>query len=97
MDGVSRQSDANEIEGLFCYSTIAQVPDPVDRVAMYVPPQVGKTMLTAIAAKAPGELFLNPGSADSDLIQMAEALGLNPIQACSIVNIGLRPDQFPDD
>jgi hypothetical protein len=64
---------------------------------MYVPPKVGKTMLAAIAAKSPQEFSLNPGSEDADLVSEAEDLGLHPIQACSIVNIGLRPDMFPDE
>ena len=87
---------AQEIEGLTCYSSIADIPEPVDRISMYVPPSVGKKMLPAIAAKAPKEFFLNPGSEDEEIIQEAKALGLEPVQACSIVNIGLRPDMFTD-
>ena len=85
-----------EVEGLQTCASIADIPGPIDRISMYVPPKVGKTMLAAIAAKSPQEFFLNPGSEDADLIREAEALGLHPIQACSIVNIGLRPDMFPD-
>ncbi|HOV74030.1 MAG TPA: CoA-binding protein [Candidatus Hydrogenedentes bacterium] len=85
-----------EVEGLRTYASIADIPGPIDRISMYVPPKVGKAMLAAIAAKAPQEFFLNPGSEDADLVREAEALGLHPIQACSIVNIGLRPDMFPD-
>lgn len=87
---------AMEVEGLPAYASIADVPEPIDRVSMYVPAKVGKTMLADIAAKKPREFFLNPGSEDEDIIQQAKALGLNPIQACSIVNIGLRPEMFPD-
>jgi uncharacterized protein len=86
-----------EVEGLRSYASIADVPGPIDRISMYVPPKVGRTMLAAIAAKSPAEFFLNPGSEDADLIREAEALGLHPIQACSIVNIGLRPEMFPDE
>ena len=86
-----------EVEGLKTYDSIADVPTPIDRFSMYVPARIGRAMLAAIAAKAPGEFFLNPGSDDPELIQEAEALGLHPIQACSIVNIGLRPEMFPDD
>jgi uncharacterized protein len=87
---------AKEVEGLVSYASIADAPGPIDRISMYVPPSVGKKMLPAIAAKAPKEFFLNPGSEDEDIIREAKALGLEPIQACSIVNIGLRPDMFPD-
>jgi len=86
-----------EVEGLQSYGSIADVPGPIDRISMYVPPKIGKGMLAAIAAKSPQEFFLNPGSEDAELVTAAEALGLHPIQACSIVNIGLRPDMFSDE
>jgi predicted CoA-binding protein len=86
-----------EVEGLPTYASIADIPGPIDRISMYVPPKVGKAMLPAIAAKSPQEFFLNPGSEDAELISAAEAVGLHPIQACSIVNIGLRPDMFADE
>ncbi|HMF39551.1 MAG TPA: CoA-binding protein [Polyangia bacterium] len=79
------------VEGLPVYATIADVPGPVDRVSMYVPPSVGITLLDAIKAKGAGELFLNPGSESDALIARATELGLDPIQACSIVDIGERP------
>lgn len=88
---------AQEVEGLPCYATIESLPTPLDRISMYVPPSVGKKMLPAIAQKAPAEFFLNPGSEDPELVEQAQQLGLNPIQACSIVNIGLRPDMFPNE
>ena len=84
------------IEGLQCYPTLRDVPGPVDRVSLYVPPSVGKTLLDDIAALHPKEVFLNPGSEDEELVRQAESRGLNVIQACSIVNIGLRPDMYPD-
>ncbi|HOD50136.1 MAG TPA: CoA-binding protein [Candidatus Hydrogenedentes bacterium] len=87
----------DEVEGLKCYASIGDVPGPVDRVSMYVPARVGTPMLEAIAAKQPGEFFLNPGSEDEALEQRARELGLSPIRACSIVNIGLRPDMYPDE
>lgn len=86
-----------EVEGIKCYASIEDVPEPIDRVSMYVPAKRGKEMLEPIAAKNPAEFFLNPGSEDEELIRRACELGLNPIQACSIVNIGLRPDMYPDE
>jgi len=88
---------AEEIEGGQCYASIVDVPTPLDRVSMYVPPTVGKTMLKDIAAKQPTEFFLNPGSEDEALLREAKALGLQPIVACSVVNIGLRPEMFSDE
>jgi len=79
------------VEGLKVFPTVADLPGPVDRVSMYVPPSVGITLLEAIQAKGTTELFLNPGSESEALIARAEQLGLEPIQACSIVDIGERP------
>jgi predicted CoA-binding protein len=79
------------IEGLAAYPSIADLPGPVDRISLYVPPAVGVTLLPAIKASAPKELFLNPGAESDELIARAEALGLEPIVACSIVEIGERP------
>ncbi len=87
---------ANEVEGIRSYPSIEAVPEPIDRVSMYVPPAVGKTLLDAIAAKHPAELFFNPGSEDPEVMEQARAKGLNVINACSIVNIGLRPEMYPD-
>lgn len=88
---------ADTIEGLKAYKSIADVPEPIERVSMYVPPAVGTTLLDAIAAKRPAELFFNPGSDDPKLVELARQKGLNAIVACSIVNIGLRPEMYPDE
>jgi len=87
---------ATEVEGIKAYASVADIPGKIDRISMYVPPKIGMTMLDHIAAKAPDEFFLNPGSEDDQLVAAAQAKGLHPIQACSIVNIGLRPDMFGD-
>ncbi|MBX7258515.1 MAG: CoA-binding protein [Candidatus Hydrogenedentes bacterium] len=50
-----------------------------------------------IAAKHPGELFFNPGSEDAEVMDLARAKGINVVNACSIVNIGLRPEMYPDE
>ena len=88
---------AENVEGLQTYKRLADVPTPIDRISLYVPPAVGLAMIDEIAAKNPGELFLNPGSESEALVEAAKAHGLNPIQACSVVNIGLRPEMFSDE
>src|SRR5215468_5514292 len=59
------------VEGLAVYPTLADVPGPVDRVTMYVPPSIGITLLDAIKAKGSPELFLNPGSESDALVERA--------------------------
>jgi predicted CoA-binding protein len=76
------------IEGLTVYPTIADVPGPVDVVSLYVPAAIGIGLLEAIAAKQPGEVWINPGAESPALEARARALGLAPIYACSIVALG---------
>jgi len=76
-----------EVEGLPVYHSINDVPvDRLTRVSVYLSPAVGLAMLDAIAAKGCDELYLNPGAESPELVAKAEQLGLNPIQACSIID-----------
>ena len=68
---------ANEIEGLPAYHSLRELPvRPIDRVSVYVPPEIGLTLLDDIAACQPREVWLNPGSESDELIAAAERLGL---------------------
>lgn len=84
-----------EIEGLKAYERLADVPVArFDRISMYVPPAVGMTLLEEISAKGCDELWLNPGSDSEELADAARARGLNPIVACSIVDVGVSPHEL---
>src|SRR3954449_4014478 len=85
-----------EVEGLPIYKSLADIPADVklNRISVYLPPAVGLKALPEIAARGCGELWLNPGSESDELVEAAEKQGLNVIQACSIVDIGLSPHQF---
>ena len=87
---------ADQIEGLPAYPSLAAIPADVtlDRISVYLPPAVGLQVLPEIAARGAGELWLNPGSESDELVAAAEKQGLNVIQACSIVDIGMSPSQF---
>lgn len=83
----------DQIEGLAAFKSIADVPVRPDRVSLYVPPSVGLKLLGAIAGKGCDELWINPGAESPELLAEAERLGLNVVQACSILDIGLSPSQ----
>lgn len=79
-----------EIEGLPVFRSIRDVPDPLDRVTLYIPPGAGLMIIDDIAKKHPKELFFNPGSENPELLGRARGLGLNAIEACSIVDLGFH-------
>jgi predicted CoA-binding protein len=80
-----------EIEGLPVFKSIADVPAKPNMVSVYLPPPVLLKLLPAIAEKGCDELWLNPGTESPEVVAEAEGLGLNVIQACSIVAIGMVP------
>ena len=86
-----------EIEGLPAYERLADVPaEHLQRISVYLPPKVTLSLLEEIAAKGCDELWLNPGSESDELVARAGSLGLNVVQACSIVAIGVSPASLPE-
>lgn len=85
-----------EIEGYRCYPTLEAVPAKLDRVSLYLPPSIGVKVLPSIAAIRPTEFFVNPGAESEELLAEAERLGLDPILACSIVDLGTTPGAFDE-
>jgi predicted CoA-binding protein len=82
------------IEGLKAYPKVTDVPVPLDRVTVYLPPEKTLSVLADIAAVKPGEVFLNPGSESAEVVERAGALGLELRLACSIVDIGESPADY---
>jgi len=81
-----------QIEGLDVYSSVTEVPvERLNRVSVYLPPQVAMTILEEVAAKGCEEFWLNPGSDSEEVVEAARSLGLDPIVACSIVDLGITP------
>ena len=77
-----------EIEGWPAFRTLAEVPRPIVRISLYLPPALGLALLPEIAAAAADEFFVNPGAESDELLAAAEQLGLQPILACSIIDVG---------
>ena len=86
-----------EIEGLTVYESLADVPvERLTRISVYLPPQIGLKMLDEVVAKGCDEFWLNPGSDSDEVVAKARELGLDPIVACSIVDVGVSPHQLDD-
>jgi predicted CoA-binding protein len=86
---------ADEIEGIKAYRSLAEVPlEKVDRISVYLHPEVGITLLEEMQRLKPSEVWLNPGSESPELLAKAEELGLPAIQACSILGVGRTPAEF---
>jgi predicted CoA-binding protein len=84
----------SHIENLPAFKSISEIPERPNLVSVYLPPPVLVKILPDIAARGCDELWLNPGTESPEVFATAEKLGLNVIQACSIVGIGLSPAEF---
>lgn len=84
-----------EIEGLTVHTRLADVPVELDRISVYLPPVITMATIPEMVEKGAGEVWLNPGSADHRVLDAARTAGLHVVDACSIVDVGLSPAQFP--
>lgn len=81
-----------KVEGQPVFKSIVEVPVRPDLVSVYVPPRVLLTIIPDIATRGCDELWLNPGTESDGVLEAANRLGLNVIQVCSIIGIGLSPE-----
>jgi predicted CoA-binding protein len=89
---VNHKEDA--IEGICAFRSIREVPVRPDIISIYVRPEVLLDLLPDIAAKGCDELWINPGAESDEVLAATERLGLNVVQACSIVGVGVSPSNL---
>ena len=80
-----------QIEGLPAFKSVRDVPIRPQMISVYLPPPVLLKLLPDIAARGCDELWLNPGTDSDEVLAASERLGLNVVQACSIVGVGVSP------
>jgi predicted CoA-binding protein len=76
-----------EVEGLPAFRSVRDVPVRPEKISVYLPPRLVQEILPEIAERGCDELWLNPGSESEEVLEQARRLGLNVIQACSILGV----------
>ena len=79
------------VEGVFTYPSVMDVPEKIDMATVYVPPEIGITLLEGFERKQIAEIWINPGAESDELMAEARRRKLNVIEACSIIGIGRNP------
>jgi predicted CoA-binding protein len=82
------------VEGERAYRSVLDYEGTIDEATLYVQPDVGVAVLDEIAQKGIPSVWLNPGADDPRVIAKAQAVGVRPIVACSILGVGERPGDF---
>jgi predicted CoA-binding protein len=82
------------VEGERAYRSVLDYPGTIDEATLYLPPQSGLEVIDELAEKKIPAVWLNPGADAPSVIARAEALGVRPIVACSILAVGKDPMDF---
>ncbi len=70
------------VDGDKIYPSIKDVNQPIDVAVFVVNPKIGIHMLDDVKDLGIKYVWLQPGSADEDIVKKAEGLGLTVIQNC---------------
>jgi uncharacterized protein len=84
------------IEGIPCVSDLDSAPRQPDVLSIYLPPRVIEEMADAIARLAPAEVWLNPGTSSLQVNEALDRHGLEWVDDCTLVRLGMHPKDFPD-
>jgi predicted CoA-binding protein len=74
-----------EVLGEKCYRSIADVPDALDTVTLYLGKQRSDPLIGEIVSAKPRRIIMNPGAENEDLAAEAEAAGIEVDYACTLV------------
>jgi len=83
-----------EVEGVRTYASVTDVPEQIDMATVYVPPEIGITLLEGFEKKRIAEIWINPGAESDELLAEARRRKLKVIEACSIFGIGQNPYSY---
>lgn len=83
-----------EVEGHKAFRSVLDVPGAIDIATVYVPPSAGVQVMDQLARKGIPTVWLNPGADAPQVVARARALGLDVVQACSIMAIGENPGAY---
>lgn len=82
------------IEGLPVFKSVREIPEAVDEASVYLAPHLVPAILNEINAKGIKRVWLNPGTESDLAVERAEELGLEVVVGCSIVGIGVDPQDL---
>ena len=78
----------DEVLGEKCYPTIADVPDKIDTVTIYLGKKRSDPLIDQIVASKPRRIIMNPGAENDDLAAKAQERGVEVVKGCTLVMLG---------
>jgi len=74
------------IDGEKCYVDLSSLPEKPQVLSMVVSPKNGKPVIEEAAALGIKYAWFQPGSYDDELLELAEKLGIEYVQACVLIS-----------
>ena len=84
--------NGREILGVPGYKSIAEIDQPIDTVTLYLNPQRHQSIRQDMERAMPRRIIFNPGTESDELIDSYAQLGIETLEACTLVM--LRTGQF---
>jgi len=78
----------NEVLGERCYASIADVPQPIDTVTLYLGSPRSTPLIQGILKAKPRRIICNPGAENFELEKAASARGIEVVYDCTLVMLG---------
>lgn len=78
------------VDGDKAYSSLLEIEGPIDVAEFVVNPRVGIKVLDACHQKGIKKVWLQPGTVSDELLEKAESLGIETLQACVLVVLGYK-------
>lgn len=80
------------VAGVECRGSLAEIPEPVDTITVYIGSQNSEPLIDEIIQAAPRRVILNPGAESEKLKEKCEDAGIEVLEACTLVL--LKTDRF---
>jgi uncharacterized protein len=85
-----------EIEGIQCAMDLGAVRCHPEVLSVYLQPRIVADLASAIAALAPTEVWLNPGTSNPQVVEALVRHSLTLVHDCTLVRLGMNPGDFPE-
>lgn len=74
-----------EILGQSCFASIAEVPQPIDTITMYLGSQRSDPLIEKIISAKPKRIIFNPGAENDRLEKRAASCGIETVHDCTLI------------
>jgi predicted CoA-binding protein len=75
----------DEVLGEKCYRSLADIPDQIDTVTLYLGAPRSTPLIEDIVAANPRRIIMNPGAENNELAERAREQGIEVVEGCTLV------------